>query len=72
MVLAKLNKKSPIELAEQISSVIKEKDLLIETITVVKPGFINIKFKPLFWTNFIEQIITHADTYGVNDKEKIL
>ena len=70
MVLAKLNKKSPIELAEQISSVIKEKDLLIETITVVKPGFINIKFKPLFWTNFIEKIITHADTYGVNDKEK--
>jgi arginyl-tRNA synthetase len=70
MVLAKLNKKSPIELAEQISSVIKEKDLLIETITVVKPGFINIKFKPLFWTNFIQQIIAHADTYGVNDKEK--
>jgi len=70
MVLAKLNKRSPIELAEQISSAIKEKDLLIETITVVKPGFINIKFKPLFWTNFIKKIITHADTYGVNDKEK--
>ena len=70
MVLAKLNKKSPIELAEQISLVIKEKDLLIETINVVKPGFINIKFKPLFWTNFIEKIIAHADTYGVNDKEK--
>ena len=72
MVLAKLNKKSPIELAEQISLVIKEKDLLIETIAVVKPGFINIKFKPLFWTNFIEKIITHVDTYGVNDKEKKL
>jgi arginyl-tRNA synthetase len=72
MVLAKLNKKSPIELAEQISLVIKEKDLLIETITVVKPGFINIKFKPIFWTNFIEQIIAHADTYGINDKEKKL
>ena len=70
MVLAKLNKKSPIKLAEQISSVIKEKDLLIETITVVMPGFINIKFKPLFWTNFVEKIIAHADTYGVNDKEK--
>jgi len=70
MVLAKLNKRSPIELAEQISSAIIEKDLLIETITVVKPGFINIKFKPLFWTNFIKKIIAHADTYGVNDKEK--
>ena len=72
MVLAKLNKKSPIELAEQISLVIKEKDQLIETIKVVKPGFINIKFKPLFWTNFIEQIINHPDTYGINEKEKKL
>ena len=72
MVLSKLNKKSPIELAEQILPLIKEKDPLIETITVVKPGFINIKFKPLFWSNFIEQIITNADTYGVNDKEKKL
>ena len=72
MVLAKLNKKSPIKLAEQISSVIKKKDLLIETITVVNPGFINIKFKPLFWTNFIEQIVAHGDTFGINDKEKKL
>jgi len=72
MVLAKLNKKSPLELAEQISVIIKEKDPLIDTITVVKPGFINIKFKASFWSNFIEQIITHADTYGINEKEKKL
>ena len=32
----------------------------------------HIKFKPLFWTNFIEKIITHSDTYGANDKEKKL
>ena len=72
MVLAKLNKKSPMELAEPISSIIKEKDPMVETVTIVKPGFINIKFKPLFWTNFIEKIIAHSDTYGVNDKEKKL
>ena len=72
MVLAKLNKKTPMELAEPISSIIKEKDPLVETVTIVKPGFINIKFKPLFWTNFIEKIIAHPDTYGVNDKEKKL
>ena len=72
MVLSKLNKKSPIELAEQISVIIKEKDPLIETISVVKPGFINIKFKPLFWSNFIEEIITNASNYGVNEKEKKL
>ena len=56
MVLSKLNKKSPIDLAEQISPIIKNKDPLIENINVVKPGFINIKFKPLFWSNFIQEI----------------
>jgi len=72
MVLSKLNKKSPLNLAEQISSIIKNKDPLIETITVVKPGFINIKFKPIFWTNFIKDIINNAKTFGVNEKEKKL
>ena len=72
MVLSKLNQKSPIDLAEQISPIIKDKDPLIENINVVKPGFINIKFKPLFWSNFIQEIITNSSTYGINDKEKKL
>ena len=72
MVLSKLNQKSPIDLAEQISPIIKDKDPLIENINVVKPGFINIKFKPLFWSNFIQEIITNSSTYGVNVKEKKL
>ena len=72
MVLSKLNKKSPIDLAEQISSIIKNNDPLIDSITVVKPGFINIKFKPLFWSNFIENIIVNSKKFGVNEKEKKL
>ena len=72
MVLSKLNQKSSIDLAEQISPIIKNKDPLIENINVVKPGFINIKFKPLFWSNFIQEIITNSATYGVNEKEKKL
>jgi len=72
MVLSKLNKKLPIDLAEQISPIIKNKDPLIENITVAKPGFINIKFKPLFWSNFIQEIIANAKTYGINEKEKKL
>ena len=70
MVLSKLNKKSPMDLAEQIVPIIKEKDSLIEVITVVKPGFINIKFKPLFWSYFIEKIIFNSKTFGINQKEK--
>ena len=72
MVLSKLNKRSPIDIAEQISPIIKDKDLLIQNITIVKPGFINIKFKPLFWTNFIQEIITSEKNFGVNEKEKKL
>jgi len=70
MVLSKLNNKSPIELAEQISPIIKNQDPSIESINIVKPGFINIKFKPLFWSNFIQDIIANANTFGTNKNEK--
>ena len=72
MVLSKLNKKSPLDLAEKLSPIIKENDPLIESITIVKPGFINIKFKPIFWSNFIKEIILNAKTFGINEKEKKL
>ena len=72
MVLSKLNKKSPLDLADKISPIIKENDPLIECITIVKPGFINIKFKPIFWSNFIKEIILNAKTFGINEKEKKL
>ena len=72
MVLSKLNKKSPMDLAEIILPVIKENDSLIQTITIVKPGFINIKFKPIFWSNFIKEIILNAKSFGINEKEKKL
>jgi len=70
MVLSKLNKRSPLDLAEKISSFLKDSDPLIQTIEVVKPGFINIKFKPIFWSNFIESVIANSKTFGVNDKEQ--
>ena len=70
MVLSKLNKKSPIDLANTLVTAIKENDELIQTISVVKPGFINIKFKPIFWTNFVEDIIKNSKNFGINLKEK--
>ena len=72
MVLSGLNKKSPHELAEQISLTIKDKDPLIENISVVKPGFINIKFKPIFWTKFVKEIIRNPKEFGVNHKQEKL
>ena len=70
MVLSKINKTTPIELAEKLSNQIKKSDEFIETISVAKPGFINIKFKTIFWTKFVEVIIKNYKTYGINYSEK--
>ncbi len=70
MVLSKVNKKSPIELAKILIDVIKKNDELIDDISIAKPGFINIKFKSVFWTNFVRNILQESKTFGVNTKEK--
>ena len=70
MVLSKINKTSPLQLAEKLAPEIKNNDSEIETISVAKPGFINIKFKPSYWSNFIKKITDNADSFGINDKEK--
>ena len=70
MVLSKLNKTSPIELAEKLAPEIKNSDDQIDNISIAKPGFINIKFKPSFWSNFIKEIIDNAEKFGINEKEK--
>ena len=70
MVLSKINKKSPMDLADDLAKVIKKRDDFIEEANIVKPGFINLKFKPIFWTNFIKEIIKNSKTYGINKKEK--
>ena len=70
MVLSKLNNKSPNDLAVILSEAIKKNDKLIEDISIIKPGFINIKFKKIFWTIFVEDIIKNAKTFGINTKEK--
>tara|TARA_B100000123_G_scaffold15727_1_gene11490 strand:- start:120 stop:1853 length:1734 start_codon:yes stop_codon:yes gene_type:complete len=69
MVLSKINKKSPIELANYLSEKIKNEDKLIDNISVVKPGFINIKFKSVFWTDFSREIFQNPKSFGINTKE---
>jgi len=59
MVLSKLNKKSPIDLANQLSEFIKKDDKNINLINVVNPGFINIKFEKQAeiraWTKMVDK-----------------
>ena len=70
MILSKINKKSPTDLAVILTESIKKNDELIEDISIIKPGFINIKFKAIFWTNFIEDIVKNSKNFGINTKEK--
>ena len=70
MFLSKINKKNPLDLANILVEALKTNDSLIENISVVKPGFINIKFKPIFWTNFIQEVIKNSKNFGVNTLEK--
>ena len=70
MVLSKSNKKSPIDIANTLVDLIKNEDEIIENISVAKPGFINIKFKAVYWNNFIKEIHNNFENYGVNDKDK--
>ena len=70
MFLSKINNKSPSELSKILIEKIKKQDELIENIVFAKPGFINITFKPIFWTKFVEEIINNSKTFGVNQKEK--
>ena len=70
MVLSRVNKKKPNDLAQIISKYILKMDELIDDVSVINPGFINIKFKKIFWTNFVQEIINNPKTYGVNLKNK--
>ena len=70
MVLSKINKKSPIELANQLIIFIKDNDSDIDSISVAKPGFINIKFKTKYWNNFVREIHTNYKNFAVNTKEE--
>ena len=70
MVLSKANKKSPIDLANQLADLIKYDDDKIDNINVEKPGFINIKFKVFFWNEFLKEIITNGKKFGINSNEK--
>ena len=70
MFLSKANKKPPDVIAKKLIELIKKEDNKIENITIVKPGFINIKFKSVFWNEFLEDLIKNNINFGKNDKSK--
>ncbi len=69
MVLSKINKKTPLELAKQIADLIKDNDNNIDEISIEKPGFINLKFKNEFWNGFILDVLNNS-SYGSSTSGK--
>ena len=69
MVLSKINKKTPLELAKQIADLIKDSDNNIDEISIEKPGFINLKFKNEFWNDFILDVLNNS-SYGCSTSGK--
>ena len=73
MILAKINKNSPIKIAE----ILKENLLLnfkeFYSIEVAAPGFLNISFQSTFWNKYLLKIIELESKYGsnINLKKKI-
>ncbi len=63
MVLSKINKKPPLELAKQIADLMKDSDKNIDEISIEKPGFINLKLKNEFWNGFILDVLNNS-SYG--------
>ena len=63
MLLSKPNNKSPIEIGKIIAETLKKEDDNINEIDVVKPGFINIKFKNTFWSNFLSNVINNQKNF---------
>ncbi len=70
MVLSKINSTQPLELANKLAKLIKKNDTNIDIIEVVKPGFINIKFKHTFWNEFLKNIITNKKHFGISNNLK--
>ncbi len=70
MVLSKINKKKPLDIANHLIPIIKNEDINIFNIEVANPGFINIKFKASFWNEFVKEILDNHDKFGINTKEQ--
>jgi arginyl-tRNA synthetase len=70
MVLAKINKQNPKELAEKIKNLLTENLEDISTIEIAGPGFLNIKLTDASIKGFINGILTNKKTYGSTPSNK--
>ena len=61
LILAKIHKKNPIDIAHQIRDEIILSDNIIEEITATDPGFINFKISKKYYYSVLEEILNKND-----------
>ena len=66
MILAKFNKKKPLDFANILKKNFLENFKEFEKVDVAKPGFLNINFKIDFWKTYLFKIIQFKANYGSN------
>ncbi len=69
LVFSKFFRTSPLQLAEFISSELKQNKYVLK-VEVIKPGFVNIFFTNSFWQNQLSQFIKLDGTYNYKLKTK--
>ena len=52
LILSKINKKKPEDIASLLKTFLMEKFPEFKSITIAKPGFLNITFNDNFWKDF--------------------
>lgn len=68
LAMAKEYHKAPIQMAEQIVTILQEKEIFGET-TAQAPGFINIKISAKFLADYINAM-READRFGIEESDK--
>ena len=69
LILAKIHKKSPIDIAHQIRDEIILSDNIIEKITATDPGFINFKISKKYYYTVLEEIL-NKNNFGKSSSGK--
>ncbi len=70
MKLSRTLRKDPMEIAEPLVAKLYELLPDVDTITVARPGFINLRLKKDSLTALINKVIDAGDDYGKNDSGK--
>ncbi len=67
MVVAKQEQRSPMDVAQVIAEQLKTVCPLLEKVSVVPPGFLNLTLRPDCWFSVLEAIERMGDRYGHSD-----